>query len=228
MQKDMKIGIAIGVLLLSLIAIFWWAQEEKKTPRIPPADLEETGRPLTDVLGPPAGGSDVALPWSEGAETATPPAAPAGQPPAPTKEVEAPAAATAPTQVYTHIVKRGDTLTSIAKAYYGDGRKWKKIMEANRNRISDPGSISIGLKLTIPKLATAPTQRTLLPATLRTTGSAGRHTVKAGDTLAAIAKRYYGSEGKWRRILAANRDRIGSDARRLKIGVVLIIPPDEE
>ena len=52
-------------------------------------------------------------------------------------------------QVYT--VKRKDTLYSIARAFYGgDQSKWRSIYDANRERISDPNHISVGMKLIIP------------------------------------------------------------------------------
>jgi nucleoid-associated protein YgaU len=47
--------------------------------------------------------------------------------------------------------------------------------------------------------------------------------VRKGDTLVKIAKRFYGSEGQWRKIYTANRTVI-RDPKRLKIGDVLDIP----
>jgi nucleoid-associated protein YgaU len=37
--------------------------------------------------------------------------------------------------VSTYTVQRGDTLWQIAKAYYGSGAQWKKILSANSNKI---------------------------------------------------------------------------------------------
>jgi nucleoid-associated protein YgaU len=45
--------------------------------------------------------------------------------------------------------------------------------------------------------------------------------VVRGDTLAAIAKRYYGDPNRWRQIAAANHV---TDPATLRIGVVLTIP----
>jgi nucleoid-associated protein YgaU len=36
---------------------------------------------------------------------------------------------------HTYVVQRGDTLWQIAKAYYGSGTQWKKILNANSNKI---------------------------------------------------------------------------------------------
>ena len=50
----------------------------------------------------------------------------------------------------THTVGKGDSLWSLAKKYYGDGNKWKKIYEANKNLIKNPNLIKDGWKLVIP------------------------------------------------------------------------------
>lgn len=52
----------------------------------------------------------------------------------------------------TYIVKKGDTLWSIAKRVYGEGRKWRKILSANTKVIKDPNSLKMGMELTIPKI----------------------------------------------------------------------------
>ena len=50
----------------------------------------------------------------------------------------------------TYVVKSGDSLSKIAKRFYGDGGKWKKIHAANSEKIPDPDLIHPGLELTIP------------------------------------------------------------------------------
>ena len=49
-------------------------------------------------------------------------------------------------------VDDGGTLSGIARVFYGDATKWKKIYEANRQTIKNPDKITGGMKLTIPKL----------------------------------------------------------------------------
>ena len=50
----------------------------------------------------------------------------------------------------TYLVQPGDTLNKIAKAIYGDARLWTLIYEANRDKITDPGMVRVGLELIIP------------------------------------------------------------------------------
>jgi nucleoid-associated protein YgaU len=50
----------------------------------------------------------------------------------------------------TYTVAAGDNLSRIAKREYGDSSKWRKIFEANRDKIEDPDLIQPGQVLTIP------------------------------------------------------------------------------
>lgn len=49
-----------------------------------------------------------------------------------------------------YTVQSGDTLGSIAKKFYGDGRKWPTIAAANKDILPDPNRLRIGMKLRIP------------------------------------------------------------------------------
>jgi nucleoid-associated protein YgaU len=51
----------------------------------------------------------------------------------------------------TYTVKSGDTLSKIAKEFYGDASQWKKIHQANTDRIKDPDKIQVGWTLQIPQ-----------------------------------------------------------------------------
>ncbi len=53
------------------------------------------------------------------------------------------------TQYY--VIKSGDTLSAIAKQFYGDANKYPKIFEANREVIKDANLIFPGQKIRIPK-----------------------------------------------------------------------------
>ena len=49
-----------------------------------------------------------------------------------------------------HTVVRGDTLSAIAKTFYGNANQYPKIFEANRPMLSHPDKIYPGQKLRIP------------------------------------------------------------------------------
>jgi len=47
----------------------------------------------------------------------------------------------------TYKVVSGDTLSKIAKRFYGDSSAYTKIFEANRDQLNDPNKIQIGQEL---------------------------------------------------------------------------------
>jgi nucleoid-associated protein YgaU len=49
-----------------------------------------------------------------------------------------------------HEVAKGDTLSALAKKYYGDGGKYMKIFDANKDQLKDPDKIKVGQRLRIP------------------------------------------------------------------------------
>ena len=59
---------------------------------------------------------------------------------------------TAP-QPQTYTIAKGDSLSKIAKKFYGDANQWKRIFEANRDTVKDPDKIFPGQKLVIPPKA---------------------------------------------------------------------------
>jgi putative chitinase len=110
----------------------------------------------------------------------------------------------------THTVKRGETLSSIARRY---GTTWQAI--ANANNLSNPNNIYAGQKLKIPK-AGANTGAS-------SGGSSGcriRHTVKQGEWVWQLARDYDVSPYD---ILSANGLSVQS-ANTIYPGKVLCIP----
>ena len=51
----------------------------------------------------------------------------------------------------TYVVVKGDSLSKIAQRAYGNGNKWRKIYEANKDVIKDPDLIYPGQSLRIPE-----------------------------------------------------------------------------
>jgi nucleoid-associated protein YgaU len=50
----------------------------------------------------------------------------------------------------TYTVQPGDSLSKIAKQFYGNANDYNKIFEANRDKLSDPNKIQAGQVLVIP------------------------------------------------------------------------------
>ena len=79
-------------------------------------------------------------------------------PPAPAKPdfsnvhsgVESTATKVADSTLQTYTVVAGDSLSKIAKKFYGNAAQWRVIFEANTDRISNPDLIKIGQVLKIP------------------------------------------------------------------------------
>lgn len=65
-------------------------------------------------------------------------------------DVQAGSSTTAASANQTYTVKKGDSLSKIAKHFYGDGNAWKKIHTANQDKIPNPDLIYPGQELTIP------------------------------------------------------------------------------
>jgi len=65
-----------------------------------------------------------------------------------TVDISIDAALKVPETIYA--VVPGDTLSKIAKHYYGDANQYMKIFEANKDQLKDPNMIQVGQKLRIP------------------------------------------------------------------------------
>jgi nucleoid-associated protein YgaU len=50
----------------------------------------------------------------------------------------------------TYEVVAGDNLSKIAKHFYNDANQYTRILEANKDQLSDPDKIKVGQKLRIP------------------------------------------------------------------------------
>ncbi len=72
----------------------------------------------------------------------------AAEPPPSLPPLEPPVGTTGQSVTYT--VVAGDSLSKIAKRFYGDANKWPRIHEANSDLIKNPDLIHPGQKLTIP------------------------------------------------------------------------------
>jgi len=87
---------------------------------------------------------------------------------------------------------------------------------------SKPTPISQANLTTVPANP-APAQPSSPTPSRMATGK--EYTIKAGDSLARLAERYYGSTGKWEKIYEANRESI-KNPNYIFIGQKIIIPPE--
>ena len=69
---------------------------------------------------------------------------------APPAAQAAAASASAASTGRTYKVQAGDTLSKIAKDFYGDANKYQRIFEANRDKLESPDKIRAGQELIIP------------------------------------------------------------------------------
>ncbi len=60
------------------------------------------------------------------------------------------AAAGSSSSSQTYTVAPGDSLSKIAKQFYGNANDYMRIFEANKDKLSDPNAIKPGQQLTIP------------------------------------------------------------------------------
>jgi nucleoid-associated protein YgaU len=74
------------------------------------------------------------------------------QPKADFSDVEGGSSSTAPPAPSgrTYTVVKGDSLSKIAKQFYGNASQWKKIYEANKDTIKNPDLIYPGQTFKIP------------------------------------------------------------------------------
>lgn len=133
----------------------------------------------------------------------------------------------------THRVTQGETFVSIAKMIYGEERYFKAIERANPS--VNPAKLRPGVVIQLPAKADLQSgngkSSSAQPAAKATaTTGAGlsadgsTYTVQSGDNLYKISRKLYGDGSKGEELYTANKDKIGSDSTRLKIGMVLRVP----
>lgn len=113
----------------------------------------------------------------------------------------------------TYTVAKGDTLSGIAKKFYGSTAAKYYNYIAKANNIADVNKIITGQVLTIPEYKDEPV-KSEWPKT---------HKIVRGDTLSGIAKKYYGNGDKAHYDFIAKANKI-TNANLIIIGRYLTIP----
>jgi len=161
MQKDLKIGLGLGLTLV-IASVLWLATRPSLQPEAriqQPGDTDSLQQSPEQPVGPSiaripapdsyAGKSDNlnASPVKISSDTNG-----AGE----ENENNNPPDSTIYEQEEKiqpqkfHIVQEGETLSKISSLYYGSGGKWQKILDSNRNTVTDANKIKPGMKLIIP------------------------------------------------------------------------------
>ncbi|MGB0954021.1 MAG: LysM peptidoglycan-binding domain-containing protein [Planctomycetota bacterium] len=125
-------------------------------------------------------------------------------------------------------VHQGETLSHIAKRELGDADRWTDLLRWNA--IESERKIVVGQKLRIyeidpGELAGAVDVAEDRPPFTDADGQARYHTVAKGEILGRISQIHYGTTKGVQRILSANGV---SDANKIRVGQVLLIPPLED
>jgi len=158
MQRDFKIGLIVGLVLL-IVAMIWIAGHESLSTQsrlareqsiaYPPSDTQEPMVPAAPIEKEPvidAPPAEKPLSIESDTKIATEPifSRPIEIPPEPQVQ---PAPKEDPTY---HIVTEGQSLSSIAKIHYDSSAQWKRILDANPTVIRDAHKLRPGMRLLIP------------------------------------------------------------------------------
>jgi phage tail protein X len=207
MQRDMKVGIAVGVALVGIVgALFFRREPEAKDKDVPPPRLQDVEEIDRRIVEKPRG------PYMNGVEDFPDKAAPVPPPrsaqakpksrtddaPAIAKQTEpspaTPGVAPDPIQPPHADSLASDNVPSHNRAWEPAGTATKKPGDGQR---SNPSG---------------------------TAGGTGRtHVIRPGDTLSGIAAHYLGSSARYREIYEANR-KVLKSPDDLPDGVTIVIP----
>ena len=140
-----------------------------------------------------------------------------------------------PAQAKTYKTRKGDTLSEISQKLLGSSRHWKRIFNANRDKLRKPEHLREGMILTVPQVAVArkgsagvgaadrAAQNATAKSSSRKAKSPKSYRVARGDTLSSIAKCFYGSTQKWPRIYQANQT-VLAGPNTIAPGLRIVIP----
>ena len=145
MQKDLKMGMVLG-LVLAAVAAVWLSTRPSLSIRARMLRSRNAGSPeeitideqlrfITDLPDTASTETTVAI---KSEQNNVPDLKVHEQ----AEEIKAPK---------FHIVRAGETLSNISLKYYGSANKWQKIYNANRKAIKDPRKLRPGTRLIIPE-----------------------------------------------------------------------------
>lgn len=134
----MRVLTVVTVLVLAMVMTVGCAQKREELPPLEPqatesaapASMEKSPVVVESPMPPPARVKPIANPVN--VPPMPPPAVTPGAIPA------------------TYTVQKGEGLMAIARKFYNDPKAYKKIYEANKDKIADPNNVKAGTVLTLP------------------------------------------------------------------------------
>ena len=138
-----------------------------------------------------------------------------------------------------HTVRPGESLSSIARHYFGDPSMAREL--AVYNSIDNPNSVQEGRRLRIPKkpnvllrggvpepapmTAATPTSPAASPSAAMSAVTYASYTIKSGDVLSRLSQKLLGTTKRMRELVELNKDVI-KNPDRLIVGTVIKVPKD--
>ena len=119
-----------------------------------------------------------------------------------------------------HTIQPGESLSMVAKTYYGDYQKFPIIAEFNN--MSDATQITVGQKIKVPEIEGAALLRK--KQEIETGEKYIIHTIQPGESLSMVAKTYYGDYQKFPIIAEFNNM---SHATQITVGQKIKVPEIE-
>ena len=226
MNRDVKIGIVISILVFLVLVLYWSTRRSKE---VTPASLEpeeeiavvdepewlrefekERGA-IVEIHTPVV---EVEEPEEETTTFIDLPGV------LPEEEAELQEEVT-PVSKRTHIVQKGDSLWKLAEKYYGDASKWRLIQQANKEIVPRTTALKVGLEIIIPAPLVAPREE--VEGSFPKSRGTRTYVIKRGDFLWNLAVKFYGDGSKWKIIHEANK-RVIPNPTLLPIGKKIVIP----
>ena len=157
MRNELKIGIIVGILVVAgVIAIL--IEQGGDPAKDDKPDVSMTAPPSEPMAAPPAPPAPIDPVTAVPDEVIPEPVEPVVEVPAVVVEAPAPEPVVEEPvedepdvrEPRYHVVEKGQTLSEIAEVYYGQGKFWRVINEANKDIITNPDKLKVGWKLRIP------------------------------------------------------------------------------
>ncbi len=129
----------------------------------------------------------------------------------------------APPEFINHTVRQGQTLSDIAGEHLGNRNRYMEIFNVNRDQLSNPDNLRIGMALKVYVDQPSATPETPASAAPPEPPTHAHHRVRRGENLSDIAQKFLGDRNRYMEIYDMNRSRL-SNPNDLRIGMVLDLP----